>query len=865
MSSWLPSHAKITVKEGKELRLKGRGVQGELYVSLNVDKETLKTNPVPRSTAPCWNHAFDITLMSLDTTVHITVVQSGKFRESFIGYLSIFLGGFKLTDKPVTNWYKLGSKPGKPNIKLRGDLLVTVTFYSDWAPLQDEGSWAESRFRRTISLRHFRPRGAADMDKGVVGKEGKERGSIFGRKKKQASGDSAVGTNEFASFKSVTPATTPSSQVSTTPSSTGGVSDTWSSYTLPVRGSKGSGNQSSGPSTGSDSPSSEGRSVEGGVAEWGGGGGGEGEADVGFRRGSGGSLRRRGRPRSIPDNYGLLPGTEPAVTSSNAKNNGGGGGDSRDMPLVGVATGQTTESEKGGPRGSNQLGTKWRENYPEHREDRLHPLRQGHTPPSGGGDAKIVGSPTKSQTPARGRDKHGDEAAVGASNSGVTETKKMATDTALSPVHTPESPGGGIASADRGAVGRYRTPDSRGGQGHHAHKSQTQTAPPRLDAGGGDGIAGEGACLKRMQSECAVGASHEDKADSPSKSPPAPHHTTTRAEVPLFVNEKTPLNIKVAKRLNLSPTPIVRATSQVDAPDPLTQEPRPLPPPQAPQEVARSMSPDKTSQSPSTSSLKGRKAAGGGGGGLTRALTMYQDSKKKRSAIVKPRTDRPLSSTTSREKLSGSVLGLQEMGAMGGTSSTEASKKELDIGISAALLMAIRTKSRATAAAGAASTSTTTSTTTHNAPSQNSDTDVVARQHFASNNSTMTSASSSERAHGEPRASAEGFQGQKTLPLAASEHTTSTSSIHSEHSEDSRSLSCSGGGGGGASPLTDWDFEGMTAEDWAKWSKEDVIKALLKTREQLRGTDQELEALHNYLKKLLDRIMETNPELLQIS
>ena len=74
------------------------------------------------------------------------------------------------------------------------------------------------------------------------------------------------------------------------------------------------------------------------------------------------------------------------------------------------------------------------------------------------------------------------------------------------------------------------------------------------------------------------------------------------------------------------------------------------------------MSPDKTSQSLSTSSLKGRKAAGGGGGGLTRALTMYQDSKKKRSAIVKPRTDRPLSSTTSREKLSGSVLGLQEMG-----------------------------------------------------------------------------------------------------------------------------------------------------------------------------------------------------------
>ena len=230
---------------------------------------------------------------------------------------------------------------------------------------------------------------------------------------------------------------------------------------------------------------------------------------------------------------------------------------------------------------------------------------------------------------------------------------------------------------------------------------------------------------------------------------------------------------------------------------------------------------------------------------------MYQENKKARSAVAKSRSDRPSSIATSREKLSSSILGLQEIGSGGSSASTETGKKDVDIGISAALLMAIRTKSRAgvvTSTTTSTTTSTSTSTTTLNVPLH--DTDAVNND---SSGGTMMLSSPSERSHGEPRASAEDSRGQKTLPLT--EHTTSTSSIQSEHSEDGRSCGS----------LTDLDFEGMTAEDWAKWSKEDLIKALLKTRKQLRGTDQELEALHNYLKKLLDRIIETNPELLQIS
>ena len=79
-------------------------------------------------------------------------------------------------------------------------------------------------------------------------------------------------------------------------------------------------------------------------------------------------------------------------------------------------------------------------------------------------------------------------------------------------------------------------------------------------------------------------------------------------------------------------------------------------------ETVRSATPEKPLQSTSTLTLKGRRpGAGGGGGGLKRALTSYQESKKMRSVVVKPRTDRPLSSSTSREKLNDGQLGLQDV------------------------------------------------------------------------------------------------------------------------------------------------------------------------------------------------------------
>lgn len=71
--------------------------------------------------------------MSLAITFHVTVRQKGRFGDSYIGYIPINPGSFKIDPGQVTHWYKLGPKPGKPSTKLRGDLQVTFQFLSKWS------------------------------------------------------------------------------------------------------------------------------------------------------------------------------------------------------------------------------------------------------------------------------------------------------------------------------------------------------------------------------------------------------------------------------------------------------------------------------------------------------------------------------------------------------------------------------------------------------------------------------------------------------------------------------------------------------------------------------------------------------------
>ncbi len=71
--------------------------------------------------------------MSLASTVHVTVRQKGRFGDSYIGYIPVNPGSFKIDPVQVTHWHKLGPKPGKPSTKLRGDLQITFRFLSKWS------------------------------------------------------------------------------------------------------------------------------------------------------------------------------------------------------------------------------------------------------------------------------------------------------------------------------------------------------------------------------------------------------------------------------------------------------------------------------------------------------------------------------------------------------------------------------------------------------------------------------------------------------------------------------------------------------------------------------------------------------------
>ena len=70
--------------------------------------------------------------MSLDTTLLCTVRQKTSLKDKFLGLVSIPLSTFTISSKPVTHWYKLGAKAGKTSSKLRGELLLSIKFLSNW-------------------------------------------------------------------------------------------------------------------------------------------------------------------------------------------------------------------------------------------------------------------------------------------------------------------------------------------------------------------------------------------------------------------------------------------------------------------------------------------------------------------------------------------------------------------------------------------------------------------------------------------------------------------------------------------------------------------------------------------------------------
>ena len=72
-------------------------------------------------------------LMRLDSTLRITVRQKSKIKsDDILGYVLIPLNNLTVSTRPIKNWYKLGARPSKVSTKIRGDLLLTLSFASKW-------------------------------------------------------------------------------------------------------------------------------------------------------------------------------------------------------------------------------------------------------------------------------------------------------------------------------------------------------------------------------------------------------------------------------------------------------------------------------------------------------------------------------------------------------------------------------------------------------------------------------------------------------------------------------------------------------------------------------------------------------------
>ena len=123
--------------------------------------------------------------MRLDSTLHITVRQKSKIKsDDILGYVLIPLNNLTVSTRPIKNWYKLGARPGKVSTKLRGDLLLTISFASKWnnTPDMNGEEGFESRGSRSLQRsRSEKGRGNKDSPRPDKQKLKERLGGVFRR------------------------------------------------------------------------------------------------------------------------------------------------------------------------------------------------------------------------------------------------------------------------------------------------------------------------------------------------------------------------------------------------------------------------------------------------------------------------------------------------------------------------------------------------------------------------------------------------------------------------------------------------------------------------------------------------------------
>ncbi|CAL1544771.1 unnamed protein product [Lymnaea stagnalis] len=132
MSLWSPSHVQFTVLRARNLIAKGKGGNNDVFVTIQLGKEKYQTSTIKNALNPEWFEECDLPIPSLQTEIEVTVFHHGVLSDDFLGYVTIPLWEYKVTETPKSSWVSLHNKPSSKSgdSKYRGELEVKLTFHS---------------------------------------------------------------------------------------------------------------------------------------------------------------------------------------------------------------------------------------------------------------------------------------------------------------------------------------------------------------------------------------------------------------------------------------------------------------------------------------------------------------------------------------------------------------------------------------------------------------------------------------------------------------------------------------------------------------------------------------------------------------
>jgi Rab11 family-interacting protein 1/2/5 len=130
------THVKVTVCKARALISKGKDGTNDALVKIALGKEKYQTSVKERAIAAdsvVWNEECELAIPKQGNKAEIVLTALHRNRnfigDEFLGAVNIPLSDFAdVYDRPISKWYSLNSKAGKPNTKERGELEVRIQF-----------------------------------------------------------------------------------------------------------------------------------------------------------------------------------------------------------------------------------------------------------------------------------------------------------------------------------------------------------------------------------------------------------------------------------------------------------------------------------------------------------------------------------------------------------------------------------------------------------------------------------------------------------------------------------------------------------------------------------------------------------------